>query len=316
MVVLDGFCLNPGDLDWAPLERLGDLRVYDRTPPEAVLERARDAQAVLTNKTPLPGPVIQGLPDLAYIGVLATGFDVVDVEAARTRGVPVTNVPAYSTESVAQMTFAHILNLALRAGDHARSVREGRWCTSPDFCYWEHPLVELSGLTLGIVGYGRIGRAVARIGRVMRMRVLAFDPAAPPEAGTGVEAADLDRVFEASDVVSLHCPLTPGTRHLVDARRLARMKPTAFLVNTSRGPLVEARALADALEEGRLAGAGLDVLEQEPPPRDHPLLSARNCFITPHIAWATRAARERLLGEVVENVRAFLEGRPRNVVNP
>lgn len=314
IVVLDGYTLNPGDLTWRDLEALGPCAIYDRTPPEVVLDRAQGADVLLTNKTILSGTIIHALPNLRYIGVLATGFNVVDLEAARQRGIPVTNAPGYSTPSVAQMTFALLLELTHRVGAHAQGVREGRWCRSPDFSYWEHPLVELHGLTLGIVGYGRIGRAVAEVGRAFGMRILVHPgPRTPLHAG--VTFVPLDTVFREADVLTLHCPLTPETTGMVNASRLNLMKPSAFLINTGRGPLVVESDLAAALNAGRLAGAGLDVLSQEPPPPDHPLLRARNCVITPHQAWATHAARQRLMKIVVENLRSFLDGAPMNVVN-
>lgn len=315
LVVLDGYTTNPGDLSWQGLEALAACEIYDRTPAERVRERAAGAELLLTNKTELPAHVLDGLPELAYIGVLATGFDVVDAEAARRHGVPVTNVPAYGTLSVAQMVFAHLLNLAQHVAHHAGTVREGRWCESDDFCYWDTPLVELAGLTMGIVGFGRIGRAVAQRAAAFEMRVLVHDPCLPDRLPHGAEPAGLERLFRESDVVSLHCPLTDKTRGLVNADLLRRMKTTAVLINTARGPLVDEQALADALQRGALAGAGLDVLSSEPPDRNHPLLSAEHCHITPHIAWATRAARQRLLDTAVENVRAFLKGKPQNVVN-
>jgi glycerate dehydrogenase len=314
IVVLDGFTLNPGDLSWKELESLGPCAIYDRTRRADLLVRAAGAEILLTNKTELTDDSIRNLSQLKYIGVLATGTNVVDLAAARARGIPVTNVPAYGTKSVAQMTFALLLELAQHAGHHAQTVREGRWTRSADWCYWDRPLIELDGLTLGLVGFGRIGRAVAEIAAAFGMKVLACDPAAKP-ASPAVRSVALETLFRESDVVSLHCPLTPLTRNLVNAERLATMKPTAFLLNTSRGPLVDAPALADALNSGRLAGAALDVLSAEPPPADNPLLSARNCLITPHLAWATRAARSRLMKIAVENVRAFLQGKPQNVVN-
>jgi glycerate dehydrogenase len=316
IVVLDGYTVNPGDLDWSGLRALGKCEIHDRTPPELVPARAAGAPIVLTNKAVLSREVLARLAGLKYVGVLATGYDVVDVAAAGERGILVTNVPAYGTPSVAQMVFAHLLNLAQRVADHAQSVRAGDWARCPDFCYWNSPLIELAGRTMGLVGFGRTGRATGTLARAFGMNVIFHDPfaeAVPPEAG---RAVDLDTVFRRSDVVSLHCPLTADTQGLVNRARLALMKPTAFLVNTSRGPLVDEAALAEALDSGRLAGAGLDVLSAEPPPPDHPLLAARNCFITPHIAWATREARARLLDTVVANVRAFLDGRPQNVVNP
>jgi glycerate dehydrogenase len=314
IIVLDGFTLNPGDLDWQNLQSLGSCAIFDRTQPAELLPRAADADILLTNKMELTAGTIQNLPRLKYIGVLATGTNVVDLAAARARGIPVTNVPTYGTKSVAQMTFALLLELAQHAGHHAQTVREGRWTRSLEWCYWDFPLLELDGLTLGIVGFGRIGRAVGELGAAFGMKLLACDPTAGP-APPGVRFLDLETLFRESDVVSLHCPLTPQTANLVDARRLSLMKPTAFLLNTSRGPLVDEPALADALNSSLLAGAALDVLSTEPPRADNPLLTARNCLITPHLAWATRAARARLMKIAVENVRAFLQGKAQNVVN-
>ena len=314
IVVVDGHTLNPGDLSWRELEALGEVTVYERTPPAEIVARTSGAEVVLTNKVVLSRAVIGQLPALRFVGVTATGYNVVDMDATRERRIAVSNVPAYATPAVTQMVFAHLMNLTLHVAEHSESVRRGCWSASPDFCYWDYPLVELAGLTLGVVGFGRIGRAVARAASAFDMQVLACEPGAPVSQ-EGVRLADLETVFRESDVVTLHCPLTPQTERLVNARRLALMKPTAFLINTGRGPLVDEPALAEALNAGRIAGAGLDVLSVEPPPRDHPLLKARNCYITPHIAWATRAARQRLLDTVVENVRAFLAGRPQNVVN-
>jgi glycerate dehydrogenase len=314
IVVLDGFTLNPGDLSWQELESLGPCVVYERTPPAEVLARAAGAEILLTNKSELTAGAIQNLPRLKYIGVLATGTNVVDLAATRTRGIPVTNVPAYSTRSVAQLTFALLLELAQHVGHHAATVREGRWSRSTDWCYWDRPLLELDGLTLGVVGFGRIGRAVAELAAAFGMNVLAHSPT-PKSAPPFVRFVPLEILFRESDVVSLHCPLTPQTRSLLNAERLSAMKPTAFLLNTSRGLLVDEPALANALNSGRIAGAGLDVLSAEPPPASNPLLSAKNCLITPHMAWATRASRSRLIAIAVDNVRAFLQGKPQNVVN-
>jgi glycerate dehydrogenase len=313
IVVLDGYTLNPGDLSWAALEALGTCSIHERTPPEQLLDRAQAAEIILTNKTPLPGAVIGRLPNLRAIGMLATGYNVVDVVAARARGIPVMNVPAYGTRSVAQMTFALLLELVQQVGHHARTVREGRWAGCRDFCYWDLPLIELEGLTMGLIGYGRIGRATADAARAFGMRVQACDPTADTEEYP--ELTDLETLLRTSDVVSLHCPLTAENTGLINAERLAWMKPTAYLINTARGPLIDEPALAEALVNGRLAGAGLDVLCVEPPRPDNPLLAAPNCLVTPHIAWATRAARERLMATVVDNVRSFLAGTPRNVVN-
>lgn len=315
IVVLDGYTLNPGDLRWKELESLGRCIVYDRSGPDEVFKRADGAEIVLTNKTVLSSEVIKKLSSLKYIGVLATGYNIVDVETAGNRGVIVSNVPAYSTDSVAQLTFAHLLNLTHRVGHHAETVRNGRWTTSPDFCYWDTPLIELAGLTMGIIGFGRIGKAVAKVAMAFGMKVIVYGINKPASMPGGCEFVGLEDLFRRSDVVSLHCPLTTQTEKIVNEERLTLMKKSAFLINTSRGPLVDEQALADGLNEGRLAGAGLDVLSYEPPAEDNPLLKAKNCFITPHIAWATRSARERLLKAVVDNVAAFLAGRPQNVVN-
>lgn len=312
IVVLDGFALNPGDLAWSALEALGDCTVHDRTAADETLARARGAEALLTNKTVLNAATLEVLPQLRYAGVLATGYNVVDTDAARRRGVIVTNVPGYSTPSAAQATLALLLELTNGAGHHSRAVREGRWATSPDFCFWDRPLVELAGRTMGVVGFGAIGQAVAKIAQALGMTVLVHTRTERPTAD--VRFVDMDTLFAQSDVVSLHCPLTPETQGLVNADRLARMKPTAFLLNTSRGPLIDEAALARALNEGRLAGAAVDVLSTEPPSADNPLLTAQNCLITPHIAWATQAARRRLLDTATDNLRAFLAGRPVNVV--
>jgi glycerate dehydrogenase len=314
IVFLDCYSVNPGDLSWEPLRALGDCVLYDRTPADQVIERAADAELVLTNKIVLDGPTIRVLPRLRYIGVTATGYNIVDVTAARERSIVVTNVPAYGTASVAQMTFALLLELTQHVGHHARTVREGRWSASPDFCYWDRPLLELAGLTMGIVGLGQIGREVARLAVAFRMNVIATSRRPAAEAPPGVRIVGLDELFRTSDVVSLHCPLTPDAQNLVDARRLATMKPTALLINTSRGGLVVEQDLADALNAGRIAGAGVDVLSVEPPLPANPLLSARKCYVTPHIAWATRAARGRLLEVAVDNIRAFLQGAPINSV--
>ncbi|MCA9245769.1 MAG: D-2-hydroxyacid dehydrogenase [Planctomycetales bacterium] len=315
IVVLDGHTLNPGDLSWEPLERLGPTTIHSRTPAEQVVERAAGAEIVITNKALLPRAAIEQLPALQYIGVTATGVNIVDVEAARERGIPVCNVPSYGTKSVAQMAFAHVLNLSQRVAEHAQLVRDGRWRDSQDFCFWDFPLIELAGRTMGIVGLGAIGRETARLAGAFGMQVIAATRTAPDDA-PDVRIVDLDTLFAESDIVSLHCPLTDETRHLVNRERLARMKPTALLINTSRGPLIDEAALAAALIAGQLAGAGLDVLSEEPPRGENPLLAAPNCYVTPHIAWATSAARARLMQASVENVAAFLAGEPQNVVNP
>jgi glycerate dehydrogenase len=315
IVVLDGHTLNPGDLSWEELMALGSCKIFDRTPPEEIAARAVNAEMAITNKAVLHRPQIEILPKLKYIGVTATGYNVVDVEAAKERGIVVTNVPTYGTRSVAQHTFALLLELTQHIGHHAQTVRDGRWVRSPDWCYWDKPLIELDGLTMGIVGYGRIGRATARLAEAFGMKVVTTASSSGRRREPNIAVVDLDYLFSESDVVSLHCPLTPETKHLVNFQRLARMKPTAFLINTSRGLLVDEAALAEALNSSRIAGAGLDVLSVEPPPADNPLLAARNCLITPHNAWAMRAARARLMKTAVENVRAFLVGRPQNVVS-
>ena len=313
IVILDGFTLNPGDLSWNELQSLGSCEIYDRTPDHEVIRRSADAEIVLTNKTKLIREHIQSLPKLRYIGVLATGTNVVDLKAARERNIPVTNVPGYGTKSVAQTTMALLLELCHCVGHHSQTVHEGRWSRNVDWCYWDFPLIELDGLTMGVVGFGNIGRAVAALARAFGMRVLVYT--ASRRIAEFVSFTDLESLFRQSDVVSLHCPLTPETQNLVNSQRLSWMKPSAFLLNTSRGGLVDERALADALNSGRIAGAGLDVLSTEPPPLGHPLLSAKNCIITPHLAWATRASRSRLMNAAAENIGAFLNGKPQNVVN-
>ncbi len=315
IVFLDAYTANPGDLSWSAFESLGSCSVHDRTPPELVAERVQDADIVLTNKALLPRAVIERLPKLRYIGVLATGYNVVDVAAAAERGVVVTNVPGYSSPSVAQSVFALLLELTNRTGHQAQEVGKGRWAACPDFCFWDHPIVELHGLTLGLVGLGDIGQAVARIALAFGMKVLAARrqwSVAPPE---GVVPATLEEVLAQSDVVSLHCPLTDSTRHLINPTTLGQMKRTAYLINTARGPLVDERALAEALNAGQIAGAGLDVLSMEPPAADNPLFGARNCFITPHIAWASRESRRRLIAMAADNVKQWLAGTTVNRVN-
>jgi len=314
-VVLDGHTLNPGDLSWDPLRALGDCVVHERTSRAELAARSADAELIITNKAALSREDILQCPRLRYIGVTATGYNIVDAGAARERNIPVTNVPTYGTRSVAQHTMALLLELTQHVGEHARSVRESEWVRARDWCYWKTPLLELEGLTLGIVGYGRIGQTVARLAEAFGMRVITAVSSRAKELPRNIAVVELDHLFGESDVVSLHCPLSPETEQMVNAQRLARMKPSAFLLNTSRGPLIEQTALADALNSGRLAGAALDVLSVEPPGKDNPLLTAKNCLITPHIAWATRAARARLMDVAVENVRAFLAGKPQNVVN-
>ncbi|HKD68899.1 MAG TPA: D-2-hydroxyacid dehydrogenase [Candidatus Binataceae bacterium] len=316
IVVLDGYTLNPGDLSWDGLRAVGELQVFDRTANDSVLARASQAEILFTNKTPLPAQTLKQLPRLRYIGVLATGYDVVDIRAARELDIPVTNIPIYGTASVAQFTFALILELCHPPAIHAAAARAGEWSRNPDFSFWKTPLTELAGKTMGIIGLGRIGRRVAEIAVAMGLRVIAADEikSTVPD-WPGFRWCEVDELLTQADIVSLHCPLLPQTRGIINAAALARMKPTALLINTSRGPLVVDQDLADALDGGRLAGAAVDVLSVEPPAADNPLLRARNCIVTPHIAWATREARSRLLDTAVSNLRAFLEGNPVNVVN-
>ena len=315
IVVLDGYAANPGDLSWDELRTLGECVIYDRTAPEEVLERAAGAEILLTNKVPLSAETMAALPDLKYVGVMATGYNIIDVEAARNRGIVVTNIPAYSTDSVAQMVFAHLLNICQQVQHHSEEVRKGRWSNNPDFCFWDTPLIELRGKKMGIVGLGHTGSRTARIAIAFGMEVYAYTSKSSFQLPHEIKKMKLDELFSECDVISLHCPLTPDTREMVNASRLSLMKSTAILINTGRGPLVNEQDLADALNEGRIYAAGLDVLNQEPPHADNPLLTARNCYITPHIAWASTAARERLMQIAVENVKAYIEGKTMNVVN-
>jgi glycerate dehydrogenase len=303
LVVVDGHTVNPGDHSWDAFRSVADIEVYDRTPAPFVVERTREADLVIAGKVRFPREVLQQLPRLRYIGVSATGYDIVDVNAARERGVTVTNVPAYGTASVAQAAIALLLELCNRVQLHSDAARSGEWSRNPDWSYAKTPLVELAGKTMGIVGFGRIGQQVARIAEALGMRIIS------------TRDTPLDDIFRISDVISLHVPLTPETRELVNAARLAQMKPSAILINTARGLLVNEQDLADALNSGRVAGAGLDVLTAEPPVDGSPLLSAQNCIVTPHIAWATKEARARLLTTVLENVQGFLNSKPRNIVN-
>ena len=315
IVVLDGYGMNPGDLSWDALKELGDLTVYDRTAPTDVVERAKQAEIVLTNKVVLSAETISELPNLKYIGVLATGFNVVDTEAARNNGVTVTNIPAYSTDSVVQMTFAHILNITNRIAHYARENREGKWSHNKDFCYWDTPLPELSGLTLGIVGLGNIGMKVARVARMFGMEVYAATSKSSASLPEGIQKTTFRGLLGVCDILSLHCPLTPDTKELVNKRTISMMKHGAVVINTGRGPLVSEADVAEALHSGQLSAYGADVMCQEPPLANNPLLAEPNAFITPHVAWATLDARKRLMKIAVENVKAFIEGNAVNVVN-
>jgi glycerate dehydrogenase len=312
IVILDGYSANPGDLSWQELEQLGEVTVYDRTNPTETVARAADAEIVLTNKVVINKDVLVQLPKLKYIGVLATGYNVVDIEAAHERGIVVTNVPAYSTESVAQMVFAHLLTVTNRTEHYAIQNRNGRWTENPDFCYWDFPHMELAGKTFGVVGLGNIGQRVAQIALAFGMKVKAMTSKTTLPAG--VEKVSLAELLAASDILSLHCPLTESTRHLINAETLRQMKPTAVLVNTGRGPLIDDEAVAKALADGRLAAFCADVLTEEPPKADNPLLQQPNAFITPHIAWASKEARIRLLQVATNNVQAFIGGKPVNMV--
>ena len=314
IIVLDGYALNPGDLSWEDMKALGDLTVYDRTTPSEVLERSADAEVLITNKTVLSAKLINALPKLKYIGVLATGYNVVDIDSARNRGIVVTNIPAYSTASVAQMVFAHLLNITHRVGYYASQNSQGRWTENKDFCYWDTNLVELASKTMGIVGFGNIGQATAHIALAMGMHVCVYTSKEQSSLPQGVQKVSLDELFVISDVVSLHCPLTPETNELVNIERLKTMKPSAILINTGRGPLVNEQDLAHALNTGIIAGAGVDVLSTEPPKPDNPLLTAKNCFITPHVAWATLEARIRLMHIAVVNLKSFIDGKVINNV--
>lgn len=314
IVVLDGYGLNPGDLSWDAVSQLGELTVYDRTSSEEVIERSAGAEAILTNKTVISAEIMEALPDLKYIGVLATGYNVVNIDAAREKGIVVTNIPAYSTPSVAQMVFAHILNIAQQVQHHSEEVRKGRWTNNADFCFWDTPLIELREKKIGLVGLGHTGFNTARIAIGFGMQVTAYTSKSSLQLPPEIKKRTLDELFSECDIVSLHCPLTDETKELVNAERLRLMKPTAILINTGRGPLVNEQDLADALNAGKLYAAGLDVLSSEPPKADNPLLTARNCYITPHISWASLEARTRLMDILVENIKAFQAGKPVNNV--
>jgi len=315
IVVLDGYTLNPGDISWEGVQKCGDLTVHERTPKNKTVERVLGAQIALTNKVLLMKPELDALPDLKYIGVLATGYNVVDLQECARRGITVTNIPSYSTYSVAQTTFAHILNIANNVAGHSASARGRGWCESKDFSYCVSPLTELFGLKLGIVGYGQIGKIVAKIAEAFGMEVCAYAPSRQVGSrDSGVKFETLEKLFKCADILSLNCPLTEGTRHMVNKKTLALMKPSAWIINTGRGPLIDEDALAEALNAGRIAAAGVDVLSTEPPSCDNPLLSAKNCYITPHNSWASVAARKRLMGVAADNIKAWQKGQPINVV--
>lgn len=315
IVNLDGYALNPGDLSWDTIRQFGDLTVYDRTPDEKIIERIGDAQIVLLNKTPITAATLDACPSVKLICVLATGYNVVDCDAAKQRGIPVCNVPAYGTAAVAQFTFALLLELCHAVGHHSQAVHAGRWCESQDFCFWDTPQMELAGKTMGIIGFGKIGRAVGSIATAFGMKVLAYNRSRCAEGEAIGEYVDLDTLLKNSDVVSLHCPLTPQTQNLISAGSIAKMKDGAILLNTARGPAIDEQAVADALRSGKLRGAAVDVISKEPMEAHNPLLGAPNCIITPHMAWAPVESRQRIMDCTVSSIRAFLNGSPINTVN-
>ena len=315
IVVLDGYTLNPGDLSWKSLQQLGDVIIYDRTPGDKLLERSKDAEVLLTNKAPLEGIILEQLPSLKYIGVTATGYNIVHTETAKRKGITVTNVPGYGTESVAQLTFALLLELCHHVQHHSDAVRAGKWSHSPDFSFWDFPLIELAGKTMGIIGFGNIGQKVADIATAFGMNIIATSRTHSDQSKrSNFQWVEISVLLKDSDVVSLHCPLTPETKALINKESISKMKRSAFLLNTSRGQIIIDQDLAEALNNDVIAGAGIDVLSVEPPSENNPLLKAKNCIITPHIAWATKEARERLMNTAVKNLEEFIAGKPVNVV--
>lgn len=315
IVNLEGYTTNPGDLSWEQFEKYGELTVYDRTKPEEIVERAKDADILFINKCIITKELLEQMPNLKYVGLESTGYNVIDGKAARERGITISNIPAYSTTAVAQLVFAFILQMTNKVTLHSDAVYNGEWTNCPDFCFWKAPLAELDGKTIGIIGFGSIGQRVSAIAQAFGMKVLVYTPHPKPEVYPRVTFTDFKTLLENSDVVTCHCPLTPDTENLINADALAKMKQSAILINTSRGPVVDEAALADALNNDRLQGAGVDVLRTEPPKADNPLLHAKNCYITPHIAWAGYETRARLQRILEENLVAFLEGHPQNVVN-
>lgn len=315
IVMLDAYTTNPGDLSWDNFSVLGDLEVYDRTPSDKVIERAKDADILITNKTPITREIIDCLPNLKFIALMSTGYNIVDYVYLKEKGIPVSNIPSYSTDAVAQLVMSFILELSMNVGLHSESVKSGEWSECADFCYWKTPLTELSGKTLGIFGLGKIGRAVAERAKAFGMDIVAYVPRIHGDEPDYIKLLPLKEMLNMSDVVSMHCPLTPETEGIVNEDFIAEMKDGAYFINTSRGTVANENALADALNSGKLGGAGLDVLSTEPPMKDNPLLSAKNCFITPHIAWASFETRKRLVGILYDNIRAFIDGKPQNVIN-
>lgn len=315
IVNLDGYTTNPGDQSWEWLAKYGEYTIYDRTGPDEIIDRAKGADILIINKSVITAQMLDKMPNLKYVGLQSTGYNVIDCKAARERGITVSNIPAYSTNAVAQLVFAFILQITNKVTLHSDSVHNGEWCSCPDFCYWKAPLSELDGKAIGIIGFGSIGQRVSNIAKAFGMKVIVYTPHPKPEKFTDVEFADLDTLFKNSDIITCHCPLTPATEKIINADALSKMKKSAILINTSRGPVVDEQALADALNNEEIQAAGLDVLKVEPPTPDNPLLTARNCYITPHIAWAAYETRARLLTILEENLKAFIDGKPQNVVN-
>ena len=318
LVITDGYCENPGDLDWEPRRQFGELVIYDRTEDdeEKIIERIGDADIVLINKVPITERIMDACPNLKLIAIFATGYNVVDVEAAKKRGIPVCNVPAYGTDAVGEFAMALLLELCHRVGHHSDAVREGRWESCPDFCFWDYPLMDLHGKTMGIIGFGRIGRTTGKLANAFGMKVLATGSRPTPEGEALAEYVDLDTLLSQSDVIALHCPLLPGTKDVICRENIEKMKDGVIIINNARGGCVVEQDLADALNSGKVAAAGLDVVSTEPIRGDNPLLSAKNCIITPHISWASKECRQRIMDTTVENLRAYLAGTPQNVVNP
>ncbi|MCL2381077.1 MAG: D-2-hydroxyacid dehydrogenase [Treponema sp.] len=315
IVILDGYTENPGDLSWAGFEKLGNLTVYDRTSAGDVIQRIGDAQIVIVNKTPVSKEAMDACANIKYIGVLATGYNIVDYEAAKAKGIAVTNIPTYGTDAVGQFAIALLLEICHRIGHHDRAVKEGRWEKNLDWCFWDYPLIELAGKTMGVVGFGRIGQVTGRVAKALGMKVIAFDEH-PHDAGKAIaDYVSLDELFASSDVISLHCPLFPSTQGIINKNTIAKMKDGVIILNSSRGPLIVEQDLADALNSGKVYAAGVDVVSQEPIKGDNPLLSAKNCIITPHIAWAPKESRQRLMDIAVHNLQAFIDGNPVNVIN-
>ena len=314
-VILDGYTENPGDISWENIEKLVDLTVYPRTPEDLVYERAKQAEILIVNKVAVTRELVEKLPDLKFVATLATGFNQIDCEALKERGIPVSNIPAYSTNAVAQMVFAYILELINKVSEYTADVKSGTWSNCKDFCYWNSPLYELDGKTLGVIGFGKIGKRVCEIARAFGMKTIAYTPSGKKDGIEDVLFTDLDTVLSSADVISVHCPLTEKTKGLINKDFISKMKKNAYIINTARGPVANESDVAQALKEGLIAGYGTDVLSTEPPAADNPLLSAPNCLITPHIAWAAYETRLRLMGILEENIKAFLSGKPINVVN-